>query len=146
LELCSANAFEILSWDIDKFMAVLLKGKSNKNWNVPYLESCKRMSIEFVQKTRIDAYYRVGELVADIAVEEFREDLACYGLTKKQFLNEVFGILRDISVYLESTILDVDVINTSPREFVLNERQLSPLRRRAVSVATIPTFVKKVAA
>jgi len=133
LELCSSNTFEILGWNIEKFMAVLLQGKGNRN--LDYLELCKRMSIVFVEKTREDAYYRVGDLVADVAVEEFRDDLVSYGLTKKQFLNEVFGILRDISTFLENTILKFNIIETSPKKFNESKpRQLSPLSRRAVSL------------
>jgi len=111
---------EILQWTIEKFLSVLLKGKAKQHaYNLEYFELCTEMSKRFVASSKDEFYFYVAELVCDINVPEFKHDMYSYGLVKKQFLNEVFGVLKDLSNFS-----------------LASPKSLSPLSRRKTVVLT----------
>jgi len=106
---------EILQWTIEKFLAVLLKGKAKHHaYNLP---KTTEMSKRFVASSKEEFYFYVTELVCDMNLPEFKNDMYSYGLVKKQFLNEVFGVLKDLSNFS-----------------VASPKSLSPLSRRKTVV------------
>ena len=111
---------EILQWPVEKFLAVLLKGKAKHHLcNLDYFELCTEMSKTFVVSSKEEFYFYVTELVSDINLPEFKHDMYSYGLVKKQFLNEVFGVLKDLSNFS-----------------LASPKSLSPLSRRKTVVLT----------
>jgi len=132
----------ILDWSIEFLMAAVLNGKVNR-YCQEYTKSCKYMATNFVELTFEQSYFRVSELVSDVDLPGFREDLVSYGLSKKQFLNEIYGILRDLAASQDffdecdfNTEEQFRSVKCSPASF---PRKLSPLTRRRTSVLDFAT-------
>jgi len=92
----------MLGWHIEKFMAVLLNVYQKTMESPEHTEMCYEISQRFVAFAATSLHYRVADLVPDVSLENFKQDLRGFGRMKKKFVNDVWGILSDVPCFISS--------------------------------------------